>query len=179
MIVHFNSYPGVGKLTIARIVASKIEAKVLDNHSIYNVAFALTEHKSKAFYDTVRGVRKLAYDRVLELPRSTPVILTNAHADDSKWGNECWDAVITLAEQCDRKHIVVILECSKEENAKRIQGLDRDQKRKPRDPNLFRQQATDRKLIDRDAYKLLRLNVTDLSADAASEQVIDWLQSIE
>ena len=46
MLVHINSYPGVGKLTIGRALANQIGGKLLDNHSIYNIAFALTEFRS-------------------------------------------------------------------------------------------------------------------------------------
>ena len=46
MIIHINGFPGVGKLTIAKILAEKLGARLLDNHSIYNVALALTEFKS-------------------------------------------------------------------------------------------------------------------------------------
>ena len=66
MIVHINSYPGVGKLTIGRALADLIGGKLLDNHSVFNVAFALTEFKSPAFYDTVRAVREIAYRRILD-----------------------------------------------------------------------------------------------------------------
>ena len=59
MLVHINSYPGVGKLTIGRILAEQIAGKLLDNHSIYNIAFALTEFRTPEFYDTVRAVRDL------------------------------------------------------------------------------------------------------------------------
>ena len=74
MIVHINSYPGVGKLTIGRALADLIGGKLLDNHSVFNVAFALTEFRSPAFYDTVRAVREIAYRRILELPRAVPVV---------------------------------------------------------------------------------------------------------
>jgi len=57
VIVHINSYPGVGKLTIGRALADLIGGKLLDNHSVFNVAFALTEFRSPAFYDAVREVR--------------------------------------------------------------------------------------------------------------------------
>lgn len=175
MIIHINSYPGVGKLTIANILAPELGAKILDNHSIYNVAFALTEFKSPQFYETVRDVRRIAYDRVRDLPISVPVILTNAHASDSAWGNECWDEAVSLAKTCGRRHLVVVLDCSREENALRIQGEDRERKRKPRNPNMFRQQEIDRPLLDRDADALLRLDVSSLSASESAQKISEWL----
>ena len=101
MIVHLNSYPGVGKLTIGTLLMGKIDGKLLDNHSIYNVAFALTEFKSAAFYETVRAVRQIAYARVLSIPVEVPVIITNAHAQGSKWGNECWDCLLYTSDAAD------------------------------------------------------------------------------
>ena len=179
MLIHINSYPGVGKLTIGRLLAARLGAKLLDNHSIYNVAFALTEFKTAEFYDTVRAVRTIAYDRAKTLPETTPLILTNAHAGDSGWGNESWDAAIALAKACGRPYRVVVLECSREENARRIQGADRAALRKPQDPSLFRQQAIDRPLLDREADDLLHLDVTRLSADAAAEAIYGWLNTLE
>ncbi|UXN58738.1 hypothetical protein [Phyllobacterium zundukense] len=88
MLVHINSYPGVGKLTIGRALADKIGGKLLDNHSIYNIAFALTEFRSPNFYDTVRATRDLAYQRVLTLPTTMPVILTNWYSKGSAWGRK-------------------------------------------------------------------------------------------
>ncbi len=45
MIIHINSYPGVGKLAIGKILQKRLQGRLLDNHSIYNVALALTEFK--------------------------------------------------------------------------------------------------------------------------------------
>src|SRR5689334_8655837 len=112
MIIHINGYPGVGKLTVARTLAERIGAKLLDNHSIYNIALALTAFKSDAYYETLRATREIAYRRVLEIPNSIPVVLTNAHFVDSAWGNESWDAVIDLTRNRGSRLYVVILTCS-------------------------------------------------------------------
>jgi len=56
MLIVLNGYPGVGKLK----VAAALDGHLLDNHCIYNVAFALTQFKSPAFYDAVRSVQKIA-----------------------------------------------------------------------------------------------------------------------
>ena len=175
-LIHINSYPGVGKLTIGRSLAAELGAKLLDNHSIYNVAFALTEFKSEAFYQAVRDVRSVAYRLVKDLPPEIPVVLTNAHAQDSAWGNTCWDEAIELAQLTRRDHIVVLLDCSRDENARRIQSPERDAMRKPRDPTIFRQGETDRPLIERDADRLLRLDVANMSANAAAKSIIAWLR---
>lgn len=174
-LIHINSYPGVGKLTIGRKIAADLGGKLLDNHSIYNVAFALTEFKSDEFYDAVRDVRSTAYKLVTTLPSRIPVILTNAHAQDSTWGNECWDHAIDLAQKTGRDHFVVLLDCTREENAKRIQSADRDVLRKPRDPTMFRQGETDRVLIDRGADRLIRLDTTSLSVNEAAASIVAWL----
>ena len=178
MIIHINSYPGVGKLTIAKALSKSNGAKILDNHSIYNVAFALTEFKSPEFYKTVSDVRAIAYQRVKELPSDVPVILTNAHVQDSSWGNACWDEALKLAKSCKRAHVVVILDCSREENSKRIQGVDREDMRKPRDPQMFRQGPIDRPLIDRDADHLIRMDVTNLSAQQVADHLHSWLDGL-
>jgi cytidylate kinase len=177
MIVHMNGYPGIGKLTIGRIVAERVGARLLDNHSIYNVALALTEFKSDAYYQTLRGVRAIAYERILELPADVPVILTNAHAQDSDWGNECWDAVIDLAKARGSELAIVVLDCSVDENRRRIVSADRDAKRKPRDPDMFSGNVTGRPLLDRGGDRLLRLDTTALTAEQSAERVLAWLAS--
>src|SRR5579872_2739685 len=98
-LIHINGPAGVGKLTIARIMAERLGARLLDNHAIYNVAFALTEFRSPEFYDAVRGSRKAAYDQILRLPDDETVILTDAYFDDSEWARESWAALVQLAEK--------------------------------------------------------------------------------
>jgi len=54
-LIHINGAPGVGKLTIARIMAPRLNARLLDNCAIYNVAWALTDVRSPIFYSAVRA----------------------------------------------------------------------------------------------------------------------------
>ncbi len=177
VIININGYPGVGKLTVARILAEKLGTKLLDNHSIYNIALSLTDFKSDAYYETLRATRSIAYDRIRELPRSVPVILTNAHASDSDWGNECWDVVIELARKRGSRLFIVVMECASEENARRIQGPDRAAKRKPRDPTMFKGNINQRPLLDRGGDDLLRFDSTNLSPEESSELIHAWIET--
>ena len=177
MIININSYSGVGKLTIAKILQKRIQGRLLDNHSIYNIAFALTEMGSPEWFDTVRAVREIAFKRVLELPKGVPVILTNVHFD-SAWENECWDAERELARSRGVHMLIVVFDCSVEENTRRIQSLDRELKRKPREPAHIRDNAEGKPLLDRDGDHLLRLDITDLTAEEVAAQVGDWVMEV-
>ena len=175
MIININSYPGVGKLTIGRRVAELLGGRLLDNHSIYNVAFAVTEFRSPAFYGTVRSVRDIAYARILELPNETPVVLTNWYSEDSIWDVENWDEIIALARRRGRPLFIVVLACAPEENARRIQSEGRAGKRKPRNLEMVDANRLGRPLLERGGDGLLRLDVTSLAPDTAAHQIVDWV----
>jgi hypothetical protein len=175
LIIHINSYPGLGKLTIGRHLAELLDGKLLDNHSIYNVAFAVTEFRTPSFYQTVRAVRDIAYARVLELPAAMPIVLTNWYSEDSAWGVENWDEVIALARRRGCPLLVVILICSPEENARRIQSKERAAKRKPQNSEMVGANRTGRSLLDRGGDALLRLDVTSLSTESAAQCISEWI----
>ena len=80
MILQINGWPGVGKLTVGRIVAKELGGRLLDNHTVYNVAFSLTEFQTPAFYETVRAVRDIAFARIAEIQSDIPVVMTSAYA---------------------------------------------------------------------------------------------------
>ena len=46
MVIHINGHPGVGKMAITKILNERLKGRLLDNHSIYNLALALAEFKS-------------------------------------------------------------------------------------------------------------------------------------
>lgn len=180
MHIHLNGFPGVGKLTIGKLLSERLQGRLLDNHSIYNVAFALTEFRSKEFYDTVRAVRAIAYERALRLPKEIPITLTNAHFEDSAWGNECWDAAIELARQRGSLHYVVILICSDPaEHDRRIRGQDRALKRKPQDPAIYTARQSGRRPIERGADHLLHLDVTSLAPEQSADRIVQWIGSTQ
>lgn len=175
MLIHINGLPGVGKLTIARRLAELVNGRLLDNHSVYNVAFALTTPKTEAFYDTVRALREIAYDRACQLDPEVPLVLTNAHFEDSAWGQECWDAAIELARRRKVKLYVVVLSCASEEHAGRMRGRERAGKRKPQDIDFFAGKLDGRRLIDRGGDHLLHFDSTGMSPAESAAALAAWL----
>ncbi len=173
--VHINGRPGVGKLTIARELAVLLGARVIDNHSVYNVGLSLTEFKSPAFYEAVRGVRAVAARCIADMPREMPLVMTNAHFADSDWGRENWDAFNGFARQRGLPLAVVVLDCSREEQVRRIVGESRIGKGALRDPAVVPAEGQARPLLDDGGDRQMRLDVTALSAAQAALVIRDWL----
>lgn len=174
MIVALNGYPGVGKFTIGQALATRLDGRLLDIHTVYNVAFAVTEFKTPAFRDTVEQVEAIAHARLLDLPAEVPVVLTTVLAGDTSWGREEWSRIQALG-AARPPFCVVHIACDLEENKRRIQSGERYLKRKPRDAAMAERNHLDAKpLLGLDAEHLLCLDATDLSAEAAARAIADW-----
>jgi hypothetical protein len=154
-----------------------LDARLLDNHATHDVAFALTEFRSPEFYETVRAVRAIAYDRVRQLPASIPVILTDAFFDDSPWGQEGWIAMLDLAQSTMARLFTIALSCESEEHRRRIMGEDRVAKGKIRDV-AYVETASRRRLLQREGDGSLRLDITRLAADEAASAIAAWISSL-
>ena len=178
MLIVLNGPPGVGKLTVALELAPLLGAKLLDIHSIYNIAFALTEFKSPEFCDTVRAVEAVAYERVRALPAGQPVVLTTAAFEGSDWARQCWDRLLALAEKRDGM-AVVLLRCALEENERRIVSEGRGAKRKPRDPEMARRNHERLDLLMKDgADRVLELDTTGLSPKDTARRIAEWFGEV-
>lgn len=176
-LIHLNGPPGVGKLTIGRHLAPMISARLLDNHSVYDVAFALTEFRSPEFYETVRAVRSLAYARVLKLPPSTSVIITGADFEDSDWGQESWSEVLALATRRGAACLAVHLSCNPAEHRRRIATEDRIGRGKLSDPARV-DDLSSRPLAGRGAARMLNLDITEMPSDLVARRIAQWLSSV-
>jgi hypothetical protein len=175
-LIHINGAPGVGKLTIARLMAPRLAARVLDNHAIYNVAFALTDFKTPAYYDAQRAMRATAHDLVLRMPDNETVILTDAYNASSDWAWENWKAIEQLAAARRWPFFTIALYCDADEHRRRIVAEDRAARGKLQDASYV-DRATDRRLIERDGPLSLRLDVTHRSAQDAAATLASWIEA--
>jgi hypothetical protein len=173
MIIHINGYPGVGKLTVGRALAARLGARLLDNHAMYDVAFALADFRSPAWDEIARGVREVAFRGVEAISPSIPIITTNA-CSDSDWGNEMWAAMLAMARRRGSRFLVVSLACSPGENARRVQSEDR-KGGKMSDPIALEAYRGRWRLLEDGGDALLRLDCTDLSPDMAADRIALWV----
>ncbi|MCI4589233.1 hypothetical protein MOK15_03840 [Sphingobium sp. BYY-5] len=176
-LIHINGAPGVGKLTVAQIMAQRLQARILDNHTIYNVGFALADFGTSAFFDVVRAVRTVAYERILELPDDETIIFTAADFDDSDWGRESWQAVEQLAVSRGWPLFTISLLCNPAEHRMRIVDEGRKGRGKLQDASAV-DRLGQRPLIMRAGPLSMQLDTTGLTADRAAAQLTDWIEYI-
>lgn len=95
-------------------LATLLGSRLLDIYSVYNVAFALTEFKSREFRQAVEEVEAIAHKLILRLPDAVPVVLTTALAGDSDWAKAEWERIVRLGEARPRL-LVVHVRCDLDE----------------------------------------------------------------
>ena len=178
MIVVLNGYPGVGKLTIARALAATLNGRLLDIHTTYNLAFALTEFRSPEFWETVEQVETIAHNLILKLPSDQPVVFTTVLTSKSEREQNEWDKLVELGRRRP-PFCVVHIGCDLEENIRRITSEGRDMKRKPRDPEMaIRNQTAREPLAGLNEQFLLELDTTQMLPDEAARTISQWCRGI-
>lgn len=175
MLIFINGFPGTGKLTVGQALMDKLGGRLLDVYTQMNLAYALTDFKSDAFYDTVRAVWEIADKRITELPAEVPLIMTDALREGSDWSAEAWARVEHIA-QTRGPLYVVHLHCDPDENARRIGSAGREAMRQSRKRALALQYHEEgRILIGDDAERVLKLDTTELTAEECAEAIADWV----
>lgn len=178
MIIVLNGYPGVGKLTIGRALAAELNGRLLDIHTTYNLAFALTEFRSPEFWRTVEQVEAIAHNLILELPTDQPVVLTTVLTPKSEREQNEWSKMVELGHRRP-PFCVVHIGCDLQENVRRIASEEREEKRKPRDPEMaVRNQTAAEPLVGLEERFLLELDTTQMAADEAARTIAQWCSGL-
>lgn len=181
MLINLNGWPGVGKLTVGRILTKKLGGRLLDNHTLLNVARALAEKGSREYYDLVRSVRSVAFDRITQLPTTDPVVLTNvvARGGTSGFLEENWQAVINLTKLRGCDLYSVTLTCSRQENARRILREDRSLLQKKRDPGFLANLMRERTLFDDGSTFSTSIDNTSLPPEECASRIHTWINNVQ
>jgi len=170
VIVHLNGWPGVGKLTVARLLAPRLQARLIDNHLLHDVALRCTGIDDPARWPLYEAVRAAAYQVLADRPRSETFVMTNALCVGSPRECESWRQVVTLAETRAVPLVPVVLEADDVVLRSRVQRLER-QGRKLTDPNALVEMIRCDRLLKPDVPERLDLDTTHLAAAAAAAAI--------
>ena len=112
MLIHLNGMPGVGKLTVAQILADRLSAHLIDNHSIINAAYVPGHaHGSDGYLRTLQALNTLLYQELNRPDAPKNLIFTNALATEYGPDAERFQAVVDLATQRGDHFVPVLLSC--------------------------------------------------------------------
>lgn len=158
-----------------------LRARLLDNHSLFNVAIALTDFGTFEPYAAARAVREIAFHYARGLPAGTRLILTNVIASGGANGfaEEHWQAVRDLARDRRAPLASITLFCDPVEHAERIVAPERRLNKKMRDAAQIAHVAASRSLFDQGADFRTSIDTTAISAEACAERIAAWLQQQE
>ncbi len=178
MIVHIGGWPGVGKLTIGRLVASELGARLLDNHTLLNPAEALFERSNADYWALRRQIRSVVIGYAARCPPGTSIVFTDALGENVPSDVAMFEDVVRLSETRGVPLCAVLLDCSLEENARRLVGSDRRGLHKLTDTEML-SQVRNRYVLLRPAVKhRLDLEVTSLTAAESAARVVAFANSV-
>jgi hypothetical protein len=172
VIIYINGWPGVGKLTVGRIIAGRLSARLVHNHLILNPAFAITEHGSPAFIELTRRIRRLLLEFIEQMPEGEHFVLTDALEEGSALSDEIFAGVQRLAERRRVPLLSVSLDCDADENARRLTAAGRTEMGKLTAVEVlmgFRKTFT---LLRPEVPHHLDLDTTDMTPEDAAEAII-------
>ena len=171
IIIHLNGWPGSGKLTVAREVARKLEARLLDNHTLHDVAARLCDRDTAEYWQVYHQVRDVAYQRVRALPSHELIVMTNALTHESDREQESSAAVKALAVDRGVPVVAIPLQCALEENVRRIASDNRRHRKLTDAVPLIEWRSTLTLLTD-DSVPSLSIDNTNRSADQVADEVV-------
>lgn len=169
-LVHLIGLPGVGKLTIAKELATLLPAKLVDNHSVNNVILNLAPPQSgqpisEETWVEVRKVRTAMLEAIATLaPREHNYVFTNVLIEGDAHDEEVRQTIARTIARRDGHYVPVTLTCAKDEHKARFTQPERAKIHKMTRPEGFEKFYRDGDVAMRPTHAhALMLDVTALT----------------
>lgn len=177
-------YPAVGKLSIGKVLAERVSARLIDNHAVNNPIFQIvrangsvkiTEEVSKY----TSSVRQTVIDAIEELsdPQES-FIFTNVLIDKPN-DAATFDKIKALAHRRGSDFIPVIIDCDADELIKRVSSKDREKNLKLTNVEVLKSVLETKKILPIDHRNLLNVDSSQHSKEEVAKIIADHAQSME
>lgn len=179
MIVHLNGFPGVGKMTIAKVVAQQLGAQLLDDFTLTKLVYTAVDRSSPLYAPFLRDLTNVVYAYLGQANPDDTVVLTNAFATTYPEDKAGFDRVVALSETRGDEFVPVMIICSPEEALRRAELSNRHDKQKLTDPATLGNLLNKAALVHLpDHPNALTLDVTDLVAEQAADAIVAHIKKI-
>lgn len=178
MLIHINGMPGVGKLTVAKILAGQFRMHLVDNHSLINAAYAAGfPHGSEGYLRNLRNITDVVYKELAANKDIPHIIMTNCLAYEYDPDPARFAAIEKLALDRKEHFVPVLLSCSQEENQKRVVSPDRKNKQKLMNADMIGSYYQKYEIIHpADHPNQIQIDTTALSAEQTAAMVSNHMQ---
>jgi hypothetical protein len=178
LFVYLVGFSGTGKLTIARVLARLVGAKVVDNHWICNPIFGLIDPDGitplpNAVWTQVARVQDAVLETIATLAKpGVNFVFTHEGVEGEPYDKAKFDDIRSTAARRGAGFIPVRLVCEEAELVRRIQSPGRAAILKPVDPAYAIYRSRHHVVFDPKTSDTLTLDVTRLSPDESVAAII-------
>lgn len=170
-IIHINGWPGTGKLTVGRLLAKRLGARLIDNHTLLNPAEALFS-RGDPLHSSLRGqIRHAVFDHAARADPSESFVFTDALSDD-EYDSATFSWCRDLAATRGADLVAILLDCAPEENARRLASPGRAEALKLTDTAMLRRLRANYKLLRGLAERTIEIDTTGLSPEQTTARIL-------
>jgi deoxyadenosine/deoxycytidine kinase len=177
MIIHINGMPGIGKFTTAKLLAEKLDARLIDNHLILDLVLNLCERGDEEYFRLIGKFTDVILEEVSS-KRDHIFIFTNALSAGLAEDRERLDYLKIFAENEHLSLVQILLTCDLEENKRRIISENRKLKGKLTNAEDLDEIYKNHTIYHPSAEFALQIDATNLSAFEVSEKIKDFIEKI-
>ncbi|MBX5174651.1 AAA family ATPase [Rhizobium sp. NZLR1b] len=171
-IVHINGWPGTGKLTVGRLLAERLGARLIDNHTLLNPAEALFS-RSDPLHASLRGqIRQAFFDHAVRADPAESFVFTDALSDDAD-DSAVFSWYRDLAAARGVNLVAILIDCAPEENARRLASPGRSEALKLTDTATLQRLRANYKLLRGLAERTVEIDTTGLSPEHTMARILE------
>lgn len=183
-IIYLIGHYGVGKLTIAREICTKTDARLFDNHLANNVIFSLIRADGRTplpegvwdMIDVIRGQALLAMEKLA--PPEFSFVLTNCLFENDPPDRVTYEQVKGVAERRGSVFVPVLLTASDAAHAARIGTPERAARLKHTDVASAQDKRRITDLLAIVHPNRLDIDTTDLPPAEAARLIIEHAERL-
>lgn len=165
--------PGVGKRTVAEILAKKINARLIDNHLPIDLVLAICERGSAEYLSMLQRIMNIVLEQIAETPDQI-FIFTNALSAEHAEDRGRFEQIRSFAETNKIPFVQILLKCDLEENKRRIVSENRKTKGKLMDADELEKLQKYTIYYPPTAFAF-EIDTTNLSAEVAAEKIKTYI----
>ncbi len=183
--VHLLGFAGSGKLTIAKELAPRLPAILVDNHFINNVVLGLIEPDGVTplepeVWVNIRKVRAVVLETILHHAKpGRSFVFTNELLEGEPLAEQACEDIARVAHARGATYLPVRLLITPEELVLRVASPERVSKLKEVDTEAALRKAQTRQVFTPLNHECLDIMVTDLTPNQAAEEIALHVRTTE